>query len=72
MSCGHCVRAVRAALASVEGVEVLDVQVGSARVRVPDEAHADAAAAAVTEAGYDAVPGDAPATPLTALGRRRA
>jgi copper chaperone len=53
MSCGHCVRAVREALDTLDGVEVETVEVGSASVRY-DPAHADAAriARAVEEAGY--------------------
>ncbi len=33
MSCGHCVRAVTRALESVEGVEVEQVNLGTATVR---------------------------------------
>ncbi|MBE2185145.1 MAG: heavy-metal-associated domain-containing protein [Rhodothermales bacterium] len=36
MSCGHCVRAVREALGSVEGLAVDEVQVGEATVRPAD------------------------------------
>jgi len=57
MSCGHCVAAVREALAELPGVAVEEVRVGAATVRV-DDAHRDGAAgsvlAAVQDAGYDA------------------
>ena len=53
MSCGHCVRSVRTALESVDGVEVEDVHVGGARVRYDDEAVDPAALArAVEEEGF--------------------
>jgi copper chaperone CopZ len=68
MSCGHCVAGVRSALAAVPGVEVEQVQIGAATVRV-DGAHAagatEALLAAVEDAGYEA----RPEAPLT-LGRR--
>ncbi len=55
MSCGHCVKAVRAALEGVAGAKVQDVEIGSATIahdanRVP----AEALAVAVTEEGYPA------------------
>jgi copper chaperone CopZ len=36
MHCHHCIHAVRRALSTLENVEVLDVQIGRARVRVKD------------------------------------
>lgn len=53
MSCGHCVRAVRGALDAVAGVDVEQVELGSASVRF-DPARTDAAriARAIEEAGY--------------------
>lgn len=54
MSCGHCVAKVTKALNSVPGIEIKDVVVGSARVAVPDETTANAALAAIQEAGYAA------------------
>ncbi len=54
MSCGHCVAKVTKALSSVPGIEIKDVIVGSARVAVPDETTANAALAAIREAGYTA------------------
>lgn len=85
MSCGHCVRAVEealaGALAGTPGAAVEQVQVGAARVRLPDGADAasvDALVAAVEEAGFVARPAPAgsvpPASgadgPIVALGRR--
>jgi copper chaperone len=55
MSCGHCVKAVRAALEGVAGATVEEVELGSATIthdamRVPAERLAEA----VTEDGYPA------------------
>lgn len=52
MSCDHCVRAVRDALAAVPGAEVEAVSVGVARVHLPDEAARTAALAAVEAEGF--------------------
>jgi len=57
MSCGHCVSAVRKALTGVPGVELRDVQIGSAQVVVESETALAAAEHAVDEAGYDVVKG---------------
>lgn len=63
MSCGHCVSAVREALASVPGVEVKEVGVGFASVIVPSAADDSASPSpsiesrltdAVDDAGYSA------------------
>lgn len=53
MTCGHCVKSVRDALTAVPGVEVEQVEIGSAKVRF-DEQKADVAqiAQAVTEEGF--------------------
>ena len=60
MSCGHCVKQVTAALTKLPGVEVVDVTVGSAEVRLdPAKSSAAAVAAAVTAAGYDAAADEA-------------
>ena len=55
MSCGHCVNAVREALAAVPGVKVEAVHIGSATVAF-DEAKATVGdlVDAVSEAGYEA------------------
>lgn len=55
MSCQHCVRAVREALEAVPGVTVARVEIGSAEVSFDsNQSSADAIAAAVSDAGYDA------------------
>lgn len=54
MSCQHCVRAVRDALAAVPGVSVERVEVGSATVAYdPSRATPAAIADAVRNAGYE-------------------
>lgn len=54
MSCTHCVRAVRTALAEVPGAQVGRVDVGSATVRYdPARTSPAAIAEAVRDAGYD-------------------
>jgi copper chaperone len=59
MSCGHCVGRVRAALESTAGVRVEGVEIGSATVMYdPAKVTIPAIAEAVTNAGYDAQPGD--------------
>jgi copper chaperone len=57
MSCGHCVAGVRRALDALDGVQVADVEVGSASVAY-DPGLIDAAGItkAVEEAGYAARP----------------
>ena len=58
MSCGHCVAAVRKALASVPGVTVQDVSVGSATIAIDAAAGTlSAAESAIDAAGYDVVKG---------------
>jgi len=55
MSCGHCVAAVRNALQAVDGVEVREVQVGSARVAYdPATVKADRITQAIEDEGYAA------------------
>ena len=55
MSCGHCVGAVRAALAGVPGVKVDEVHIGSASVTF-DETKTTVSdlVDAVSDAGYEA------------------
>jgi copper chaperone len=55
MSCGHCVGAVRAALAAIPGVKVDNVSIGSASVSF-DETKATVGdlVDAVADAGYEA------------------
>ena len=54
MSCGHCVSAVKTALADVPGAEVETVAIGSATVAYdPAQTSATALAEAVRDAGYE-------------------
>ena len=56
MSCGHCVKTVRSALEDAKGVEVIDVEIGSATV-ILDESLTDfdAVADAIDETGFEVV-----------------
>jgi len=55
MSCQMCVKHVRHALSSLDGVEIEDVQVGSARVSLSNgDTTPDQVLEAVREAGYEA------------------
>ncbi|HUA97591.1 MAG TPA: cation transporter [Terracidiphilus sp.] len=55
MHCGGCVRRVTQALAATEGVEVKEVEVGSARLASSREpAPVDVAIAALAKAGFSA------------------
>ena len=55
MSCGHCVHAVREALATVPGVTVENVQIGSATVALEEnKATLGNLIDAVADAGYEA------------------
>ena len=56
MSCGHCVGAVRGALADVAGVAVDDVAIGSARIRARTSDDVAQAVRAIEDAGYEAHP----------------
>lgn len=56
MSCGHCVKTVRGALESSMAVEVVDVEIGEARVLVdPDSDALELARIAVDETGFEVV-----------------
>jgi copper chaperone len=53
MSCGHCVDAVRRALASLHGADVRDVAIGKATVSIdPAVVTIDALIDAVEDQGY--------------------
>lgn len=53
MSCGHCVKAVEKALASVDGVITQTVAIGSATVSLdPARTSAQLVTDAITDAGY--------------------
>ena len=55
MSCGHCVAGVKGALERLEGVEVQEVKVGSARVAYdPRAVTPERIAHVVEEEGYAA------------------
>lgn len=56
MSCGHCVRAVREALAGVSGVNQAEVELepGHAKVMADAEVDVEKLIEAVREEGYDA------------------
>jgi copper chaperone len=54
MSCGHCVKAVREALAELPGVQVEGVEIGSATVSYdPARTPVTHLADAVRDAGYE-------------------
>lgn len=53
MSCSHCVRGVQEALARLDGVEVENVEIGTAQVRYDDSRTTQAdLAKALEEEGY--------------------
>lgn len=55
MSCGHCVHAVKSALAGIDGVKVEDVAIGKATVSIDDgRVTIGALIDAVADAGYEA------------------
>jgi copper chaperone CopZ len=58
MSCGHCVAAVRKAIATIPGIADAQVAVGSATLNLEPGADAGAVGAsavqAIQDAGYDA------------------
>jgi copper chaperone CopZ len=57
MSCGHCVAAVRGALASLPGVQVEEVRIGSATVSYdPAATSVEKVADAIREEGYEPAP----------------
>lgn len=63
MTCGHCAAAVTKALSEVPGVKVTSVAVGSAVIETVDGWTTAKAVAALEEAGYPAMAGDASAMP---------
>jgi len=54
MTCGHCVQTVTKALASVPGVAVRSVAVGSAQITAPDGLTVAKVVEVLGEAGYTA------------------
>lgn len=53
MSCGHCLNAVRRALADIEGTTIRTVQIG--RAEVDAEVPAEVLVSAIEAAGYRAM-----------------
>jgi copper chaperone CopZ len=61
MNCGHCVAAVRTALAELPGVEIRQVAIGAASVAIdPTHTSVDALISAVDSAGYAACVSERP------------
>ena len=56
MTCGHCVRAVTAALRAVPGVTAVDVKLEDGRARIAGDADPAQLIAAVAAEGYRAAP----------------
>lgn len=54
MSCNHCVRAVTSAVQALDPQASVEVDLASGIVRVTGQVTAEAAAAAMTAAGYPA------------------
>ena len=54
MHCGSCVRRVTQALNATAGVQVEEVRIGAARLKVEDHPAVDAAIAALGKAGFSA------------------
>ena len=60
MTCQHCVRAVRTRLEQTPGVELDDVQIGSARIRLDEGVTSrDDVEEAIADEGYTAFRADA-------------
>jgi len=53
ISCGHCQAAIEAAVATVAGVESVDVDIAARTVRVAGDAPDAAIRSAIDDAGYD-------------------
>ncbi len=54
MSCAHCERAVRGALAAIPGVELDAITIGSATLRFdPSKTTVDQLVAAIDDVGYE-------------------
>jgi copper ion binding protein len=53
ISCGHCQAAIEAAVATVAGVESVDVDIAARTVRVDGDAPDAAIRSAIDDAGYD-------------------
>lgn len=55
MTCGHCVGAITEAVATVDPLADVEVDLQTHRVRVKGSDHADAIQSAIVEAGYTPV-----------------
>ena len=54
MSCGHCVKTVRSALEEANGVEVVDVEIGSATVTLDESlTDYDTVADVIDDTGFE-------------------
>jgi copper chaperone CopZ len=70
MTCGHCVGAVTQALTELDGVQVEQVRVGSARVAYdPGRTSPDQMAQAIEDAGYEVRPAQLGRAPQAGGGR---
>lgn len=56
MTCGHCVKAVTAAIQALDAQARVDVDLAQGIVRVESTSPADTIARAIVEAGYEAAP----------------
>lgn len=56
MTCGHCVATITAALKAVDPTGRLEIDLASRSVRVESAMSADRFAAAISRAGFSAVP----------------
>ncbi|PAP78853.1 hypothetical protein BSZ37_18210 [Rubrivirga marina] len=63
MTCDHCVKSVREALAGVSNAVVRSVEIGRAEVDAGPEATREQLVAAVEGAGFDVVGGTSEAAP---------
>lgn len=52
MSCGHCLNAVNKALAKVQDLQIVSVQIGRAEIQTEAPALVEAAKTAIEDAGY--------------------
>lgn len=56
MSCGHCVKAITAAVTPLTGVTSVDVDLSASRVTVAGTPDIAAVTAAIEDSGYDVDP----------------
>ncbi len=56
MTCGHCQKAVEAAIGQVDGVQSVRVDLKAGEAKVIGSANDQAVTAAVEDAGYEATP----------------